>query len=334
MKQAALFQTPTTTRHPLTWVLFALLCLFILAMHTYHFEDRNYRQDEAWRAHLALEYPLNEVVTRSARNLDPPLWQIVLDIWVAAFGHTEHITRFSSTLFTALALAFTFRLASDLFNQRIGLLAVFLLGTLAFFQFYMHETRPYSLLVLSTTAAHLCFLRWLRRPNFRYALGFVLAGIVAIYTHFYGLFFIAVLAFYFVLAVRWQRDLYLRTLGLFIAIGLSFLGWILPFVHAMLVVVPGGIAYSLEPTGGTLLNNLAYLYGRMNIRPPELSHVILILGLIVPLTLVLPRPQARRPFRFGAAWPRVQIIAIPAILLILAFVSNEFVSSLTPRNLV
>lgn len=332
MKRTQLFQTPN--RHPLMLVWFAILCLFILAVHSAHFHDRNYRQDEAWRVHAVLSAPLDEAVIGSISYLDPPLWLITLDAWVAAFGHAERITRFSSTLFTALALAFTFRLASDLFDQRIGLLAVFLLGTLAFFQFYMHETRPYALLALSATAAQLCLLRWLRHRDFRHALAFVLAGIATIYTHFYGLFFMAALALYVVLAVRWQRDLYLRAFGLFVAIGLSFLGWILPFIHTALVIIPGGISYALEPTSATLLDNLSFLYGQMNIRPPQLGHVILILGLVVPLTLVLARPQARVPFRFGANWPRVQALAVPAILLTLGFTTNLFVSSLTPRNLV
>ena len=308
-------------------LLFAGVCLFVLAVHNAHFADRSYRQDEAWRAHLAVERDLRGTIDWTIGNLHPPLWQVTLDGWVAAFGHTEAITRLLSALFTALALAFTYRLAADLFGHPVALRAVFLLGSLAFFQYYMHETRPYAALTASTTAMHLLFVRWLRRPNLARALGFVAAGIVAIYIHFYGLFFVAALAVYCLLFV--QRERWLRAAGLFAAVGLAFLGWFPSFVHSFVVTRPGGIDYALEPTAGTLWDNLVYLFNQMTIRPLLIGQIVLLLALLMPVWV-----RGRVPFRFGRGWALLHVLAVPLILLVMAFVANQFVSSLTPRNLI
>ena len=328
----------------LHYVIFAALCVFILAVHSSHFHDRSYRQDEAWRAHLALERDLAGTVQWSLGNLHPPLWQLGLDVWVSAFGHTEIITRFFSTLWTALTLALVFRLGSDLFERRVGLLAVFLLGSLAFFQFYAHETRPYVTLVTATTGAQIALLRWIQRPALKPALAFVLAASAALYIHFFSLFFIAALASYFVLFVRWHRALYLRALILFAAVGLSFVGWLPSFLHSFLVMRPGGIDYALEPTASTLWDNLVFLFNQMSLRPAPLGDFLLLLSLVVPVGMVYPALKTthrypppsptQHPFRFGIHWPRLHVIALPAILLALALVTNSVVSSLTPRNLI
>ena len=314
---------------------FALLVLALVSLHTYHFAGREYRQDEAWAVHGVMVRTIPEIFDWMARAIHPPVWRSLAKIWVEIFGHHEAITRFFSTLLTLLTFALVYRLGRDLFDWRTGLLAVFLLGTLPMFQFYTHEIRPYAMLLATTTAMQLTFLRWLRRPDFHRALWFVVASVVAIYSHFYGLMMVAALAVYFVLFVRWERGLYLRAFGLFVAIGLSFSGWLLPFIHSFTITHPGGINYALEPRASrNIWETIAILYNQMQTNPPRLELALVALGAVVPLRFIPPQPSMpAAPFRFGAAWRKLYIVSIALLLLAIPLISNQFVTNVTPRNM-
>ncbi len=316
---------------------FALLAVALVSLHTYHFAGREYRQDEAWGLHrVVLTDTMPELFAIMARAIHPPVWSGLLKVWVVWFGHHEAIARFLSTLFTLLTFAFVYRLGADLFDRRTGLLAVFLLGTLPLFQYYTHEVRPYGMLIAATAAALLTFLRWLRRPDFRHALLFVVAGVVLVYSHFYGLMVMAALAVYFIIFVRWERALYLRAFGLFAAVGLSFTGWLLPFIHSFTVTNPGGVGYALEPRDSeNIWETIAILYNQMQTNPPRLELALVALGALVPLRFIPAHPATpEAPFRFGAAWRKLYIVSIALLLLAIPLISNQFVTSVTPRNMI
>lgn len=318
----------------LTYSAAALLVLALVALHTYHFRGRNYRQDEAWLVHMALTNTLVENVRAGTLADHPVAWYIISDVWVTLAGDRESMTRFFSTLVTALALALTFRLASDLFDTRTALLAVFLLGTSAFFQFHAHEFRPYSLLVLAVTGLQLALLRWLRRPDFRRALLVVGMGVLAINTHFFGFYALGALALAFVILVRWDRGLYLRGLGLLVAIGLSFLGWLLPFLYVTLVVLDDGFNYSLT----TSWESLTYLADRMQLNPAPLGTFLLLLGLTVTVSSLRAftptRPASVARLRFDPEWRKWYVVIFAASVLVAAFAVNLVFQHVVPRSLI
>ncbi len=326
--------TAHSDRRLVTYAAAALLVLALVALHTHHFAGRNYRQDEAWLVHMALENTLVENVRAGAIADHPVSWYIFSDVWVTLAGDRESMTRFFSTLVTALALALLFRLASDLFDTRTALLAVFLLGTSAFFQFHVHEFRPYSLLVMAVAGLQLALLRWLRRPDFRRALLVVGMGVLAINTHFFGFYALGALALAFVILVRWDRGLYLRALGLLVAICLSFLGWLLPFLHVTLVLVSDGFNYSLT----TSWESLTYLADRMQLNPAPLGTFLLLLGLTVTVgslrafTPVRPFSVAR--LRFDPEWRKWYGLIFAASVLIAAFAVNLVFQHVVPRSLI
>lgn len=313
---------------------FALLALALLALHTYHFAGRNYRQDEAWLVHMALENTLVENVRAGAMADHPVTWYILSDVWVTLAGDRESMTRFFATLVTALALALVYRLAADLFDTRAALLAVFLLGTSAFFQFYAHEFRPYSLLAAAVAGLMLALLRWLRRPTFGRALLVVLFGALAINTHFFGFYALGALALAFALLVRWDRGLYLRALGLLAAILLSFLGWLLPFLQVTLLAVSGGFNYSLS----TSWDSLSYLYNRMALNPEPLGTFLLLLGLTVTVgglrAFTPSRPASAARLRFGQEWRKWYLVIFCVSVLAAAFGVNLAFQHVVPRSLI
>lgn len=329
-------------KHGITaaYLLFALLAVLIVGLHTDHFIGRPYRQDEAWIVHGALEkFGAGEIVQWVSTNIHPPLWVMTANAWVDVFGQNEAVTRTLSGLLTLLALAFVFRLGADLagsVSSPVAPLAVFLLGTSTFFQFYAHEFRPYPALAACTLAAMLTFLRWIRHPDFRHALLFVAAGVAALYVHFFAVYVLAALALFYLVFVRWQPRHALTAFGLFAAIGASYLAWLLPFVHALIVTNPGGIDYALDSTGNTVL----YLLRLMSLRPYEIAAFLAITSLLLAVRGVSVRRSrvrqtpAQQRFRLDPLRRRVYPLVIGAFTFSLAFAVNSVTANLTQRSLI
>jgi hypothetical protein len=326
---------PSRGQTLLVYLAVALLTIAALAVYIHHFEGRPYRQDEAWRVHGYLSRNISQTVVWVAGNIHPPAWAILSDVWIDLAGQMESMARFLSVLLTALSLALTYRLAADLFTREIGLLAVFLTATSAFFEFYAMEFRPYSALATATLALQLTFLRWLIRPNFRHALLFVGSGIIAIYVHFFAFYAVAALLLFYLLFARWNARFYLQTVGLFAAIGLSYIGWILPFLHAVLVSVPGGINYALPSEWWAIRQ----LYPRLTFRPQLLSEFLIFTAAIAPVGYTfrlrgraLPKPADR--LRFNPEWRKIYPLFMTLIILALAFGVNYYFPNLTKRSFI
>jgi hypothetical protein len=311
---------------------FALLTTAVLALYMRHFDGRPYRQDEAWLVHGALLRDLPQMVQWVAVNIHPPLWTLLADVWVGLVGQSESLVRGLSWLFTALTLAFTYRLAADLFTRQVGLLAVFVTGVSSFFAFYTSEFRPYPLMTTLVVALLLCFLRWLRRPTFAHAALVVAAGVGALYTHFFSIYALAALAVFFIAFVHWQPGLYLRAVGLFAAVGLSYLGWLLPFVHALLVATEGGINYALSSEWWTVQQ----LYPRMTFQPRAIGEFLALTALLGGW-LARRRhhqPDLSQQFRFDPQWRLMYPFTVALLILALAYVVNIYVPNLTKRSLI
>lgn len=311
----------------------ALLILAIVALHTAHFHNRNLRQDELFTTHASQVLSLPETAQWMAENgVHPPGWRVLAVAWLKLVGISAPAARYSSTLITLIALALVYRLAADWTDRRTGLLAAFLLGTLNFTMFYMHELRPYPLAVLVTAGLQWSFLRWVRRPVFSYALIFVLLGVLAFQTHYFvGYVVIAELAV-FVVLVRWDRVRLFRGIGLFAAIGLSLVAWIPPVLNRW-VLDGGGKSYARPSRWETL----ELLYDQMQIRPHALGLLLLLAGILIPLGVgygwLLNRSR-RGPLRFAPEAPKLAFLLVPGVVLAASFAVNLEIETVTPRNLI
>ncbi len=314
-------------------ILVSAVCLLLglLAVQSFHFRDRDYRQDEIITAHASTFRDASSVVQWMADDIHPPLWRVTAVLWAAQFGQGEPVTRFLSTLLSALTLAVTFRLATDLFGWRVGLAAVFLLGTLAHFQFYSQEFRPYAALMLFSASTQLLLLRWLRAPNLLYAVLYVLSALALCYTHYFGLFLLAAQTVAFVLLVRLDRRRYLRFFALLAAIGLGFLPWLVVFLQVLLIARPYGVTYAEETSAEGLLS----IYNAMQIRPLGFGLFLLVAGLVVPVAALLTRRALAtgRLMRWRGAWPQLFLLLVNGLALALVIVANTRFTVMTPRNL-
>ena len=317
----------------------ACAILFFIIVQAGHFHGRPYRQDEAWVIHYALANIervglLNHILQPLHQLYPENLW---LDLWVYAFGHHEHITRYLSSLLTMLALAMIYRLASALFDRHSGLLALALLGSYGIFVYYGHEARPYALLVFCAASFTWALLRFIEKATAkRGAIAWLIAAI-AVFSHPFIAFLLVAQLLCVLIFVRWDRVLYQRGAALYACIGLlvAYRGYI-NFADRS-----GQIAYNIN----TSWAGLREFYQWFRIEPEALG-LFLFLGGCATLLLKLAHAvgfpggpsQSARPWlvermRWPSLWREGWFALSILFMLGLALLFNAYAPSLTPRNM-
>ncbi len=119
----------------------------------------------------------------------PPLYYMLLSVWMDVFGNGPADTQSLSMFIALLGIPSGLWAGWSLFGRRAGLICAALCAVNPFLTNYAQETRMYSLmLVLSllTTAAFLHVFAFRRRS---YLPAFVIFLALLVYTHNWGLFF-------------------------------------------------------------------------------------------------------------------------------------------------
>ncbi len=310
----------------------AAACLILLnaLLHASVNGNRNYREDEVVIVHESTIFYATELVQYLASGaIHPPGWELLANAWIKAFGISEELTRWLAKLTNLITFALIYQLGKRICGRRVGLYAIVLLGVYGFAANSMYELRPYPALIMLTTALHLLFFRWMHKPSPRLMFTYVLLGIAAIYTHFFSFFVFPAHALCLALFTRFERKLWLDSFLMWVFIGLSFLGWLLPFLQAITTVMPGGIYYAI-PHGWQGLR----LYYKDSKFEPEIIYQLLML-------LSLFAPSISRGF--GAVNTRLRFerrytLLYPLVLLIttifIAYAADGLVRSFSQRNVV
>jgi uncharacterized membrane protein len=119
----------------------------------------------------------------------PPLFFILLGIWLKLFGVTEFSVRLFSALVSVTTIPVIYLLARQLFREpQIPLVSAALFSGSAFVVYYAQEARMYSLLLLFACLSMFFFLKSQEEGNWRFYLGFTAFTVLGLYTHYYFFF--------------------------------------------------------------------------------------------------------------------------------------------------
>lgn len=315
----------------------ALTIVFLIAVQAWHFHDRAYRQDEAWVVHYGLLNIERVGIVQHALQIFSQLApeNVLQDVWVHLFGHTERIVRFLSTLITAITLALFYRLAADLFNRRAAWLALALLGSYSVFVFYTHEARPYAALALGAVGFQWALLRFIKRPDRARGATALLFGVVPFYLHPFILYVFIAQLICILVFVRRDRDLYRRGIALFVILALliGVRAWV-NFENR-----DGVITYSIESSW----RGVEELYDHFRANPEILGLFFFFGGVAALLSKLANQFRGRsaadarssldRRMRFVDGWREGWLVLSLVVMVGLALWVNASAPSLTPRNL-
>ena len=149
-----------------------------------------YWVDEGLSVGIA-DRPLLDIPGILRQDGSPPLYYMLLNLWLGVAGSDERSTHTLSLLFALAAVPVAFWGAGLVFGRRAAWIAAVLTVFNPFLSQYAQETRMYSLVVLLSMLATSLFLRAYtgdERPARRWPVLFGLALATALYTHNWALF--------------------------------------------------------------------------------------------------------------------------------------------------
>ncbi|MBI1258059.1 MAG: hypothetical protein GC204_11360 [Chloroflexi bacterium] len=196
--------------------------------------------DEWWTIHISggssegpLTYPQTWERAATEDNYWPPGYILAYATWGRIFGWSAYMGRVFSLLAGLLGVAWVFRLGTDLFNWRVGLLAAILIGTSAYFIYFLHELRGYVFfvpLISMTVWAYWQSISGRKRRRNTMFLFFGSFGLL--YLSYLAALTLVVLGIYHLLFVAKNRRWLATTLTMTLP-GILFLPWFSITLNAM-----------------------------------------------------------------------------------------------------
>lgn len=124
---------------------------------------------------------------------NPPLFFLLIHLWIRIFGISAFSVRFLPFLFSTLTAPLIYLTGKRFFSLRSGIFAS-LVFTFSNYQLgFSHEARVYSLFALLTCISMYFFLSLIQNPGKRSSIYLlIITNILIIYSHFFGFFVIGV----------------------------------------------------------------------------------------------------------------------------------------------
>jgi hypothetical protein len=164
----------------------AFLAGFSLALRTTAIHGR-YWIDEGLSVGIA-SHPLLDIPGVLRQDGSPPLYYLILSVWMSVFGHGEADTHALSIAFSLAMVPAAFIAARAMFGTRAGWFAALLAALNPFLTYYAQETRMYALVALLGVCVSGTFVLAFVHRRRAWLPGFALSLALVMYSHNWGLF--------------------------------------------------------------------------------------------------------------------------------------------------
>jgi mannosyltransferase len=144
--------------------------------------------DEALSVGIS-SHSLSSIPTVLRHDGSPPLYYLVLHVWMSVFGSSESATHALSLLFGLLTVPAGAWAAWSLFGRWAAVIAGVLFALNPFLTAYSQETRMYTLMTLLGLLASTAFIHSFIYRRRGYLVLFVVSQALMLYTHAWGIFF-------------------------------------------------------------------------------------------------------------------------------------------------
>ncbi len=174
-------------------------------------------------------HPLGEIPGLLARDGSPPLYYLLLHVWMALFGTSETATHALSLVLSLVTIPTALWAGWSLFGRRVGWTFAALVAFSPYLSFFATETRMYALVVLLALLVTASFLHAFAFGRRRYLWVFTPSLILVLYTHNWGLWLAGGAALALVpcaVAASDRRRLWRDAAIGFGIVGLAYLPWV------------------------------------------------------------------------------------------------------------
>ena len=129
-----------------------------------------------------------DVARYMVADATPPLYPLLVHLWMRLFGVTIESARALSVLASAASVVLVFQLGRRFLEPRAGLFAALLLICSRFQIFFAHEARPYAVVVLLCVASFYVLLALCEAVTWRRVLLLGVLDAALLYTHYVAVF--------------------------------------------------------------------------------------------------------------------------------------------------
>lgn len=309
--------------------------------------------DEAYSIYLS-SHRLPQILGFTASSdAHPPLYYVLLHIWMALFGPSALAVRGLSLLASVAAVLMAYAVGRVVGSHRVALLTAVMMGLSSFQVWYAQEARMYALTALTTLVALYGLARALRDGRARYWVTFVIGMLIALYLDYSAGYVLLGVIVWFALVGRRRLGVIMPFLASMVALLLGYAPWLPSFVQ-QLRGVAGLTAWISGSTGtGTVSVLTDFFFNRTNLSEPTGTVVAwLAIGVsLITVAFALWRPRHHAFYPLLALWvgcplglglltefynhpitiARTMMVVQPELLLLLALAIDTQLTSYTPR---
>jgi mannosyltransferase len=290
---------------------------------------QSYHHDEVITALRVLPGSFGEMLHKvKVSESNPPLYYVLGWAWAKELGTGEVGLRSLSALFGAATVPVGYLIGRQLASRRAGLILAGLIAVNPMLIWYSQEARSYALLVFFGALALFFFVRALDTGRGRDLAWWTLASALALCSHYFAVFAIAIEALWLLVALRSRWRVVLPALGAVAATGLA----LLPLANSQTNPTHIGWIENSPLTQRLWETWVSFLVG-------ETGHVIaeapreryaLIPVILVALALALVAARGGRRERRGAVLGSTLGLGVVALTAIAALLGKDYV---VERNL-
>jgi uncharacterized membrane protein len=186
--------------------LIGLLCLFALNAYTLGYAERELDIDERWSIEAVSQSHEGTIRLLAGDYIRPPLYVVLLKLWVSFIGISVFSGRVFSVLFALWAIYLIYRLGAELDSKQEGLWAALLLTVSNFHLYYATEIRMYSMVVALSLLSTLWFFRaFITDRNKSGWYGYLVVTFLLTWTHILAWLFVGAQGSYLLLRATNER---------------------------------------------------------------------------------------------------------------------------------
>ncbi|MEK7521777.1 MAG: glycosyltransferase family 39 protein [Patescibacteria group bacterium] len=234
--------------------------------------NQSFWLDEAISVKAAI-LPLKDLLfVFSPGDFHPPLYYLVLKLWISIFGTSETAVRSLSLVFALLSVLLLFFIAKKLFNKFVAISSASLLATAPLLFYYSQEARMYAMSVFASLLVVWCFINIVYNKNSRMLnwVSFIISSSLLIYTDYLpGLVLLFCAAF-----LIFQKK----------SLGVHRFAWITSFITILILFIPWLAIFKKQLEVGVQVKQNAPIWwetlGKTNLKQITLVPVKFLIGRI------------------------------------------------------
>lgn len=310
--------------------LLVLVLVVGVGIRFYHLTDRSIWFDESftWRLNT---FSLPEIIERTAADVHPPLYYVILHGWSFVFGASLFSLRSFSVVMGVLTGLGAYAFAKEAFRSpAAGLFAALFVSVSAWQIPFSWEARMYTFGTALTLLSATALIKAVRNNTLRYWVLYGLSLAALLYTHYYTVFIIAAqliwLAAYVLIWTKWKL-VWQAVVALTIAAAL-FLPWVPTFLKQTSRVQT---AYWIPPVNRwSVPDTIHHMFipTRQGLAHHTAGQVMVALLPVVFTGLmwvaILARPPRRQSESRDAAWLCALCFALPfSFSMLVSFVTQS-----------